>query len=146
MHPRAQRRPDSLTTASAPSPGTPASSDMVARPKVMRRPSQFSQPASVLRSEPARAIETRLDAPPTRDAATAPTQGAPTLRPWQEDGRFAVALLAIVIAVNVLVSIWLLGISAPAVAPDAEPMAASIATPDTLLHELRAAGDAASEQ
>lgn len=69
----------------------------VVRPKILRRPAQFSGEI------PAGKVLTalRLAAPMPIVAAT------PASKPWQDDGRFAVALLTIIILMNVLVTLWL---------------------------------------
>ena len=116
----------------------------------MRRPAQFSQDASA--GMPLLSKE-RLLATPTADSPGAPLPSV-TLAPlWQDDGRFAVALLAIIITVNVVVSVWLSMIATtpgtPASLPTTQstPSTSTIDTPeDTLIHELSAAGAASSEQ
>lgn len=135
-----------LQTSNAPTASTVApSADGAVRPKVMRRPAQFSTPASNLRVPPTLPLEQRLDAA-LREPAAPAVQATPSARAWQDDGRFAVALLAIVIVVNVAVSIWLSAMSPPAVAPAASPEIAAAPATDTLIHELSAAGAAATEQ
>lgn len=100
------------------SPAAPANAPLtetenVARPKVLRRPAQFSQPATPAHPKLQPPIDIRLDAP----ARDTPTAAAPIAqRNWQDDGRFAVALLAIIIMVNVIVGVWLTRM-APAEAP-----------------------------
>jgi hypothetical protein len=74
-------------------------------------------------------------------------------RPWQDDPRFAIALLAIVIGVNVALSLWLSPSSpAPSIADatreSAKPAGASPApTPEeALLFHLGEAAARVSEQ
>lgn len=93
-------------------------------------------------------MDMRLDAP-MRDTPASPVTPF-TTRHWQDDGRFAVALLAIVIIVNVVVSVWLARM-APTQAPEADSQASiydaqAPSTADVLLHELSEAGKAALEQ
>lgn len=68
----------------------------------------------------------------------------PAARHWQDDGRFAVALLVIVIAVNLLVTAWLGSMQPDAPAP--APGSAAVASPPSLIDQLREAGANATEQ
>jgi hypothetical protein len=71
------------------------------KPKVLRRPAQFSAPTSHAPTPETTNLRT--------DALTKPEQPASQAltRPWQDDGRFAISLLAIVIVVNIALSLWL---------------------------------------
>ncbi len=68
------------------------------RPKLSRRPAQFSAPAATLKILPALPLDAA-----TNDRNAPP----PAHKAWQDDGRFALALLTIVIAMNVAVTFWL---------------------------------------
>lgn len=72
-------------------------------PKILKRPPQFS---SRLRQESAAPDNMRI----TQDE---PPEPPPTIMPlaWQNDGRFAVTLLAIIIVMNIALSYWLAQIS-----------------------------------
>lgn len=128
---------------------TPAPSEGVAKPKIMRRPAQFSKPA--IRHDPAASADTRIEANAATSASTAPH--TPALRPWQDDARFAFALLAIVIIVNLALSVWLAPkttvspAASPApialVTPIAEP---ALSKPESLIYHLNEAGASVSEQ
>lgn len=76
-------------------------SSSVARPKIMRRPAQFSQAAGeIILSD----ISLKAPSPTVADTASI---NPPASRTWQEDGRFAITLLAIVIGINLILSAWL---------------------------------------
>lgn len=72
-------------------------SDNTVRPKVMRRPAQFS-PTSASPTITSQALVLAMD-PPAEKPARSPA--------WQDDMRFAIALLAIIIFVNLAVMFWL---------------------------------------
>lgn len=117
------------------------------KPKIMRRPAQFSTPT--LTTANTSTPDLHLDAPQPVPQHLA----APMPRPWQDDPRFAIALLAIVIIVNVALSLWLSPSStAPSIADttreSANPAAASSApTPEeALLFHLGEAAARVSEQ
>ncbi len=77
---------------------TSSAADSVVRPKIMRRPAQFShaEPIVIVQSP-------SLNTPPEKaDIATS----IPS-KPWQDDGRFAIALVLLLVAVNLLVILWL---------------------------------------
>lgn len=114
----------------------------------MRRPAQFSSPSASPTNNNT-TPDLRLDA---AQAAPQPL-GAPLPRPWQDDPRFAIALLAIVIIVNVALSLWLSpSTPAPSIADttleSAKPVdAASAPSPEeALLFHLGEAGARVSEQ
>lgn len=117
------------------------------KPKILRRPAQFSSPASapLASNTPDLRIDTS-QAMPQQTTANTP-------RPWQDDPRFAIALLTIVIAVNVALSFWLAP-STPAptnadtTVTSSKPAEASpVPSPDeALLFHLGEAGATVSEQ
>ena len=148
MNQRAKLSADYSPSLGVKSPET-APSEPIARPKVMRRPPQFSSPTSATRQPATILADQHLDAP-ALDAAMPTTPASSITRPWQDDGRFAVALLAIVITVNVMVGMWLVAITKPAADPNqaqaAKPVAGADAVSDRLIHELSAAGAAALAQ
>lgn len=78
---------------------TPDEDATAARPKVMRRPAQFSKAAP-----PAMADTPHLPIPV---APEPPAPRAMRSHPWQEDGRFGLALVAILLAVNLALMLWL---------------------------------------
>lgn len=91
-----------------------AGAELAVRPKVLRRPAHFN-------------TKTAIEAPvpvllplhtATSQAAEKPSPAA--FRAWQDDGKFAITLLAIVIVVNLVVSAWLSAIS------PAKPMVAQV--------------------
>ncbi len=86
---------DRVIALKAPSVAAPPA-DGVARPKVMRRPAHFSDAAPATNVQPFSAPE-----------LIAREKPAPVSKSWQDDGRFAVALLAIVILTNLAVMAWL---------------------------------------
>ncbi len=65
------------------------------RPKVMRRPATFSAPSH----QGPLPFEMLKIPPVVEHVAT------PQYRPWQDDGRFGIALLAIVVIINVLLAV-----------------------------------------
>jgi len=82
-----------------------ATADGQARPKIMRRPAQFS-------TTNAEIIPHGILHPMPNITAEAPLLPNPTPeRSWQDDGRFALTLLAIVISINLALSAWLSGIT-----------------------------------
>lgn len=79
------------------------------RPKVMRRPSHFSQKGPALTNEPAFLTEKHDDAldlsqPPASVPMLALT---PAAKAWQDDARFGAVMLAVVVIVNVALMLWL---------------------------------------
>jgi hypothetical protein len=77
-----------------------SSPESLAKPKVMRRPAQFSGSLSPAITD----IDITPPPAPSRSvAAIATGQPAQESLPWQHDGRFALALLAVVLFVNVAV-------------------------------------------
>jgi hypothetical protein len=77
-----------------------SSPESLAKPKVMRRPAQFSGSVSPAVTD----IDiTPAPAPSRSFAALTNSQPAQDSLPWQHDGRFALALLAVVLFVNVAV-------------------------------------------
>jgi len=92
-------------TSTSQEPATPA------RPKVMRRPAHFSD----IRPAPSVAPAIVLPAATTIDenenlSASAPLPAAvalPPSKPWQDDVRFGIAMLTIVVLVNVALMLWL---------------------------------------
>lgn len=118
----------------------------------MRRPAQFSSPTSSSTNN-ITTPDLRLDT-----AQVAPQAlGSPMPRPWQDDPRFAIALLTIVILVNVALSLWLSPATPASSIADTTHTAAtkSTLTPDTaalpspeeaLLFHLGEAGATVSEQ
>ena len=84
-----------------------APAEAPARPKVLRRPAQFSSSATSN-------VITPIVVPPTTKLDDMPDVTPVAPRPaWQDDGRFAVMLLAIIILMNVVVVSWL-GLITPA--------------------------------
>ncbi len=78
----------------------------------MRRPAQFSGSGTTpfLPMIAAATVTTiPLDAPVS--------EKTPASRPWQEDGKFAVALLGVVILINLAVILWLSAIAPTPVTP-----------------------------
>ncbi len=79
-----------------------------ARPKLLRRPAQFSSPVT-----PTQAIPT----PPSTELTAQPVPALPTPlefsipsttgRSWQDDGRFGVMMIAIVLLTNLVLMLWL---------------------------------------
>ena len=110
------------------------------RPKAMRRPAQFASQA-VAAPAPAEL------APTTSQAASKPQV---VTRPWQDDGRFAMTLLAVIILMNIAVSAWLSAISGPALpsrdAPVSPPSAAAESPQRDTIHILDDAASASSDQ
>jgi hypothetical protein len=71
----------------------------MARPKLLRRPPQFSE------------IPEKLPAP-TESAfqlqtVPAPAESLPAAHPWQDDARFGMVMLVVVIVVNLALMAWL---------------------------------------
>jgi len=86
---------------------TPASPEVTNRPKVMRRPANFSA-ATASRPMPFEPLPADLlPTPPTHAAA----------RSWQDDGRFGLAMLVVVMMVNLLLT---LAFSSPQAAKEVE--------------------------
>ncbi|MFM9889685.1 MAG: hypothetical protein ACKVOE_03435 [Rickettsiales bacterium] len=78
---------------------TPDDDQAAVRPKVMRRPAQFSQPT------PPVVAETQLAALPVVSEPS--LARLPRTYPWQDDGRFGLALVAILVVVNLALLLWL---------------------------------------
>lgn len=77
---------------------------MQARPKVMRRPAYFSHPPAPVVTSTA---VIPADFPSLAQEKAQETEAATATRSWQDDGRFAIVLLAIVALVNLGVVLWL---------------------------------------
>ena len=147
MNQRASTALTSVPTLVEPSTA-PTPNDGVAKPKVMRRPAQFSKPAA--RLEPALTSDTRIEA----EVPSAPTGAphAPSLRPWQDDARFAVALLTIIMLFNLALSVWLAPKPSVSIAASSATIAAknpvpepAISAPESLIYHLNAAGASVTE-
>lgn len=82
-------------------------SPAAARPKIMRRPAHFSGPPTQDTPTP----------PPTTPAKAASAPITVGMRPWQEDGRFGLALVVILLMVNLGLMLWL-----PRLQPRATPV------------------------
>ena len=69
------------------------------RPKVLRRPAQFSAPAAASNvvSLPGTRQELPMERPPV----------APSPRVWQDDGHFGIALMVLLLVVNGAAALWL---------------------------------------
>jgi hypothetical protein len=95
---------DRATAYSIPPQSASASTgnELAVRPKVLRRPAHFS--ARPLIEAPTPAL-IPLQHTYTEQKLT------PAFRAWQDDGKFAITLLALVIVVNLVVSAWLSAIS-----------------------------------
>jgi hypothetical protein len=93
------------------SPEAAASSQPLreARPKVMRRPAQFSSSRSPTTSPNAPVTgainlqDTRIDSTPLPQLSPP----APATKLWQDDARFGIAMLTIVVLVNLALILWL---------------------------------------
>lgn len=97
--------------------------DFAARPKIMRRPAQFSSPSPVI------IVQAPMLNPPTETNSVMATQS------WQDDGRFAIALVVVVVAINLLASMWLV----PAAPPHLKPVMTAereIVPAVTILNEM----------
>jgi hypothetical protein len=99
--------------ATTPTAGT----ELAVRPKVLRRPAHFNAKANPIAS-PAPVLV------PMQSVPQAMEKSAPAFRAWQDDGKFAITLLALVILVNVIVSTWL-----AAITPEKPVAASAISTP-----------------
>lgn len=100
----------------------------LARPKVMRRPTQFSSaPAPVFTPPPAptpNLADERLPEPKsTLPAAT------PAPRGWQDDARFGLLLVLTLVVVNAALMLWLPHLKQTPAAPVAAPVLAETPTP-----------------
>jgi hypothetical protein len=101
------------------SPEAAASSQPLrdARPKVMRRPAQFSSsrsPAISPNAPVTRAInpqDTRIESAPSPQLSPP----APAAKLWQDDARFGIAMLTIVVLVNLALILWLPHMRTPSV-------------------------------
>lgn len=122
------------------------------KPKILRRPAQFSSPATPL--SPSHTPDLRIDT-----SQAMPQQAAIALpRPWQDDPRFAIALLAIIITVNVALILWLApttpasgianqaALSAASASPRPQNSLATTSPEEALLFHLGEAGASVSEQ
>jgi hypothetical protein len=102
----------------------------LARPKVMRRPSQFSSAPTAVFTPP-------RDPEPTPNLADErlpePTPALPALLPaprgWQDDARFGLVLVLALVVVNAALMLWLPHLKHTAAAPVAAPILAEIPTP-----------------
>ncbi len=110
-----------------------------ARPKVMRRPAQFTdmRPApsvapSIVMPAPSAIDENEdLSQHTTAAPATAAT-AASTNKPWQDDVRFGIAMLTIVVLVNIALMLWLPNmrpVTIPAADVEKETTAGAVTTP-----------------
>lgn len=92
----------SMTQTAPIRPMLTQSADAQARPKIMRRPAQFSNTGAQIipHSLPLNMPNITTDMAPSTPIPQPP-------RAWQDDGRFAITLLALVIGINLLVSAWL---------------------------------------
>lgn len=90
--------------------------EMTARPKVLRRPSQFSTPVNTPAAQPV-----NLPVPVLQS-----TEQPAGIRssPWQEDGRFGLALVLILLVVNLALMLWLPHLRQPPAATDFSALAA----------------------
>lgn len=151
VHPRPTLAVSTPPSAADETPPQDAAAPQV-KPKILRRPAQFSSPAAP--SHDSATPDLRLNAPPL--ASQHATTSLP--RPWQDDPRFAIALLAIIIIVNVALSLWLSPRSPSSSIADTtrisaaeEPAETSDTTitpspEETLLFHLGEAGARVSEQ
>ena len=96
----------------------PSGGELAVRPKVLRRPAHFGARNPVIESPAPILIPLQIEEAPTEKAA-------PAFRAWQDDGKFAITLLAFVIVINLVVSAWLSAIS------PAKPAPASASTATT---------------
>ncbi len=96
----------------------------------MRRPAQFSttQAEIISHSLPRHQPHIAAEAPPI-------TSPAPE-RPWQDDGRFAITLLILVIAINLVLSTWLTGIPRTTTPPVVASDVTTKPTAPVILNEL----------
>lgn len=102
--------------------------ELSARPKVMRRPAHFSapQPEAPV-TQPTRAMPLRqqlADELLIKDIALPPVAATAPARHWQDDARFGVVLLATVLMVNLILSLWL-----PHLKPVSTPAARDVMAP-----------------
>lgn len=91
------------TSKTVPASPTANATETAARPKVLRRPTQFSHKAAPPPA-PAISLPPLPAAPPAARPATLPTVIGTS---WQEDGRFGALLILIVLLVNVLLAFTL---------------------------------------
>ena len=102
--------------ATTPTPGN----ELAVRPKVLRRPAHFNAKASIVEPASAPILVPFQPVPPAAEKT------APAFRAWQDDGKFAITLLTLVILVNIAVSAWLAAISPEkAVTAQSAPIAAA---------------------
>jgi hypothetical protein len=119
-------------------PALPQVSEGSVRPKVMRRPAQFASRA--ITPQPLPALLTQVDAPTN-------TKTVLHTRAWQDDGRFAMTLLAIIIVINVAVSAWLSAMTPLSLTPPASiPLISSPPSELKIVHILDDAAAASSNQ
>lgn len=87
-------------------PPTAPHEETSAKPKVLRRPAQFSRKGAATPEQPAPHLaEAAL---PTMPHVSPRMPTASVTSPhWQEDGRFGMTMVAVVLAVNVLLSLLL---------------------------------------
>ena len=78
-----------------------AETEPLARPKVMRRPTHFSNAPSAP-SIPIPKLPTEVEASAPLPAASLPVRMA-----WQDDARFGLVMLVIVVLVNIGIMLWL---------------------------------------
>ena len=76
-----------------------ATAENAMRPKVLRRPAQFSSPATT--SKVVSLPGTRQELPIERPSVT------PSPRIWQDDGQFGIALIVLLLLVNGAAAFWL---------------------------------------
>ncbi len=95
----------------------------LARPKVMRRPSQFSS-ASATAFTPPRAPEPTPNLADERLSEPAPTLPAivPEERGWQDDARFGAVLVLTLIITNTALMLWLPHLKRTTTPPMAAPV------------------------
>ncbi len=113
-------------------------SEFAVRPKVLRRPAHFQ---SSLTESPAPVF-----IPLQQHVAINAEKPAPPFRAWQDDGRFAITLLALVIGVNLLVSAWLAAISPLPLKPTATTTSNNTTLTGAPIHVLDTNAREISEQ
>lgn len=102
--------------------GTRDENTTTARPKLLRRPAQFSAPTDAPGSteivlHPTLSLPTPIESTP-----------APPARSWQDDGRFGFLMLAIVLVTNLVLMAWLPHLHQPTKAT-----AASVGTVNSIM-------------
>ena len=109
-------------------PHVPQTGDAGVRPKVMRRPAQFANKA--ITTQPLPTLLTQADGADN-------TKAIPHARAWQDDGRFAITLLAIVIIINIAVSAWLSALDPAPISPTTSiPLISSAPSELKIVHIL----------